>query len=93
MDMVTDASCVQSGGTPVAQSSGLTLAVTPLEMKRIRKKLGLKQGEMVTLFAGGGHNSVSRYERGEVEPPKSLQILMRLLDRHPELLNEIPRYS
>ncbi|MGK9415378.1 type II toxin-antitoxin system MqsA family antitoxin [Pseudomonas cedrina] len=56
------------------------------ELKRIRRKLHLSQKETVELLSGGGHNAVSRYERGEVLPPKSLVILMRLLERHPHLL-------
>lgn len=56
------------------------------ELKRIRRKLHLTQKETVHLLSGGGHNAFSRYERGEVTPPKSLMVLMRLLDRHPHLL-------
>ena len=58
------------------------------EMKRIRRKLHLSQKETVQLLSGGGHNALSRYERGEVLPPKSLVVLMRLLERHPHLLVE-----
>ena len=56
------------------------------EMKRIRRKLHLSQKEAVALLSGGGHNAFSRYERGEVLPPKALMLLMRLLDRYPHLL-------
>ena len=56
------------------------------EMKRIRRKLHLTQKEAVHLLSGGGHNAFSRYERGEVLPPKALMLLMRLLDRYPHLL-------
>lgn len=56
------------------------------EIKRTRRKLHLSQKETVELLSGGGHNALSRYERGELLPPKSLVILMRLLDRHPHLL-------
>ncbi|MCP2074305.1 UNVERIFIED_ORG: HTH-type transcriptional regulator/antitoxin MqsA [Pseudomonas lini] len=56
------------------------------EMKRIRRKLHLSQKEAVALLSGGGHNAFSRYERGEVLPPKALTLLMRLLDRYPHLL-------
>lgn len=56
------------------------------EMKRIRHKLHLSQKEAVLLLSGGGHNAFSRYERGEILPPKALMLLMRLLDRHPHLL-------
>ena len=56
------------------------------EMKRIRRKLHLTQKEAVELLSGGGHNAFSRYERGELLPPKPLVLLMRLLDRYPHLL-------
>lgn len=56
------------------------------EIKRVRRKLNLSQKEAVALLSGGGHNAFSRYERGEVLPPKALMLLMRLLDRYPHLL-------
>ncbi|MEN2393517.1 type II toxin-antitoxin system MqsA family antitoxin [Pseudomonas halotolerans] len=58
------------------------------EMKRIRRKLHLSQKEAVLLLSGGGHNAFSRYERGEVLPPKALILLMRLLDLYPHLLTD-----
>jgi HTH-type transcriptional regulator/antitoxin MqsA len=58
------------------------------EMKRIRRKLHLTQKEAVDLLSGGGHNAFSRYERGELLAPKPLVLLMRLLDRHPHLLED-----
>ena len=58
------------------------------EMKRIRRKLHLTQKEAVELLSGGGHNAFSRYERGEITPPKPLMVLMRLLDRYPYLLTD-----
>jgi len=58
------------------------------EVRRIRKKLGLTQREAGRLF-GGGHNAFSRYERGLARQPKGTDHLLRILDRHPELLNEL----
>jgi HTH-type transcriptional regulator/antitoxin MqsA len=55
---------------------------------RIRRKLKLTQKQAANLF-GGGVNAFSRYERGEVEPGLSTMKLLRLLDKHPELLKEI----
>ncbi|MEK1909299.1 MAG: type II toxin-antitoxin system MqsA family antitoxin [Pseudomonas chlororaphis] len=63
------------------------------EMKRIRRKLHLSQKDAVKLLSGGGHNAFSRYERGEVAPPQPLFMLMRLLDRHPELMAEVHALS
>lgn len=59
------------------------------EMKRIRRKLHLTQKETVQVLSGGGHNAFSRYERGEILPPKTLVLLMRLLDRYPHLLADV----
>ncbi|GHT94565.1 antitoxin [Betaproteobacteria bacterium] len=59
-----------------------------IEVRTIRKKLGLKQHEAAKLF-GGGINAFSEYELGKTRPHKSTLQLLRLLNRHPELLNEI----
>jgi len=58
------------------------------EMRRIRRKLHLTQKEAVQLLSGGGHNAFSRYECGELLPPKPLVLLMRLLDRYPHMLTD-----
>ena len=62
------------------------------ELVRIRKKLGLSQKEAAKI-AGGGHNAFSRYERGEAKPLAAVVNLFRLLDRHPELLNELKQQA
>jgi HTH-type transcriptional regulator/antitoxin MqsA len=58
------------------------------ELRAIRKKLGLKQAEAGRLF-GGGVNAFSEYERGKTQPHKSTVLLLKLLDKHPELLKEL----
>jgi HTH-type transcriptional regulator/antitoxin MqsA len=58
------------------------------EIRRIRRKLGLTQVAAARL-TGGGHNAFSRYERGEVAPLPAVIKLLRLLDKHPELLKDI----
>jgi HTH-type transcriptional regulator/antitoxin MqsA len=58
------------------------------ELRAIRKKLGLKQAEAGRIF-GGGINAFSEYERGKTQPHKSTLLLLRLLGRHPELMEEI----
>ena len=59
-----------------------------VEVRAIRKRLGLKQSEASALF-GGGINAFSEYERGIRQPAKSTLLLLKLLDIHPELLPEI----
>ncbi|MEQ1589293.1 MAG: type II toxin-antitoxin system MqsA family antitoxin [Gallionella sp.] len=58
------------------------------ELTRIRKKLRLTQAKAAVL-AGGGKNAFSRYEKGKVKPVAAVINLFRLLDRHPELLEEL----
>ncbi len=62
--------------------------VDPGFIASVRKKLALDQREAAELF-GGGVNAFSRYENGKTKPPLALVKLLRVLDRHPDLLNEI----
>lgn len=54
----------------------------------MRKKLGLGQREAAEIF-GGGINAFSRYENGKTKPPLALVKPFKLLDRPPDLLNEV----
>lgn len=60
------------------------------ELRRIRKKLGINQVE-ASLLTGGGHNAFSRYETGKVTPAPAVINLFRLLDKHPEEIDELKR--
>lgn len=63
--------------------------LTPEEIHKIRKKiLKISQHEAANIF-GGGQNAFSRYERGELAPPRALSNLLRILSRHPNQLIEI----
>ncbi|NSX14891.1 type II toxin-antitoxin system MqsA family antitoxin [Cupriavidus taiwanensis] len=62
--------------------------VDPAYITEVRRKLRLDQREAAEIF-GGGVNAFSRYETGRTKPPLALVKLLRLLDRHPELLDEI----
>jgi HTH-type transcriptional regulator/antitoxin MqsA len=58
------------------------------EVRATRKKLNLTQAEAGRLF-GGGVVAFSEYENGKTQPHKSTILLLRLLNRHPELLSEL----
>jgi HTH-type transcriptional regulator/antitoxin MqsA len=58
-------------------------------IRAIRKKLGLRQADAGRIF-GGGVSAFSDYERGKRTPHKAVLNLLHLLDRHPELLKELP---
>ena len=62
--------------------------VDPGFIIKVRKKLDLGQREAAEIF-GGGINAFSRYENGKTKPPLALVQLFKLLDRHPDLLNEV----
>ncbi|WP_431259766.1 type II TA system antitoxin MqsA family protein [Roseateles chitinivorans] len=62
--------------------------VDPSFIAEVRKRLALDQREAGEIF-GGGVNAFSRYETGKTQPPLALIKLLRLLDRHPDLLEEI----
>ena len=62
--------------------------VDPAFITEVREKLDLDQKQAAEIF-GGGHNAFSRYENGRTKPPLALVQLLRVLDRHPELLSEI----
>jgi HTH-type transcriptional regulator/antitoxin MqsA len=60
------------------------------EIRRIRRKLGLSQAQASEL-TGGGPNAFSRYELGKANPMPAVVNLLRLLDKHPELLRELTK--
>lgn len=62
--------------------------VDPAFIASVRKKLDLDQREAAEIF-GGGVNAFSRYENGKTKPPLALVKLLKVLDRHPDLLNEV----
>ena len=62
--------------------------IDPAFIVNVRKKLALDQQEAAEIF-GGGVNAFSRYENGKTKPSLALVKLLKLLDTHPELLQEV----
>lgn len=63
-------------------------SVDPGFIAGVRKKLRLDQREAAEIF-GGGVNAFSRYETGKTQPPLALVKLLKILERHPDLLAEV----
>ncbi len=61
--------------------------VDPSFIVGLRKKLHLDQREAAEIF-GGGVNAFSRHENGK-KSPLALVKLLKVLDRHPDFLEEI----
>lgn len=62
--------------------------IDPAYIVEVRKKLRLDQRQAGEIF-GGGVNAFSRYETGKARPSISTIKLLKLLDKYPELLEEI----
>lgn len=61
---------------------------SPATIRRVRARLNLSQREAGNLLRVG-ENAFDKYERGLVEPSGPTSQLLRLLDRHPELVEEL----
>jgi HTH-type transcriptional regulator/antitoxin MqsA len=61
---------------------------SPATIRRVRAKLKLSQREAGALFKVG-ENAFDKYERGLVEPSGPTSQLLRVLDRHPEIVDEL----
>jgi HTH-type transcriptional regulator/antitoxin MqsA len=62
--------------------------VQPGYITEVRKKLHLTKKEASEIF-GGGKNGFALYETGQAKPPVSLIKLLKVLDKHPDLLSEV----
>ena len=62
------------------------------EVKRIRTKIGLTQREAGAIF-GGGPNAFQKYEQGTVTVSKPMSNLLRLVEKHPEEVEELRKYA
>ena len=62
--------------------------IDPKFITKVRKRLNLDQRQAAEIF-GGGSNAFSRYETGRVAPPRPLVLLFKVLDKYPELLDEL----
>lgn len=64
----------------------------PHDVKRIRTKIGLTQREAGSLL-GGGPNAFQKYEQDTVSVSKPMSNLLRVLDRHPEEIEELRKQA
>ena len=81
--------CDRIGELALAFNKQVNAAIVdPAFIVSVRRKLELDQREAGEIF-GGGVNAFSRYETGRTKPPLALVKLLKLLDRHPNLLEEI----
>ena len=89
-EIILDASNSMRAGSLMGEFNKQVNAasVDPQFIVSVRKKLDLDQKEAAAIF-GGGVNAFSRYENGKTRPPLSLVKLLKVLERHPDLLSEV----
>jgi HTH-type transcriptional regulator/antitoxin MqsA len=61
---------------------------SPETIRRIRTKLKLSQREAGSVLKVG-ENAFDKYERGLIEPSGPTSQLLKVLDKHPDLLDEL----
>lgn len=61
---------------------------SPATIRRVRTKLKLSQREAGLLFKVG-ENAFDKYERGLVEPSGPTSQLIKVLDRHPQIVDDL----
>lgn len=66
--------------------------LAPEDVKRIRTKIGLTQQQAGAII-GGGPNAFQKYEAGEVTVSKGISNLLRVLERHPEEIEELKKFA
>jgi HTH-type transcriptional regulator / antitoxin MqsA len=79
-----------------AKALARNAALTPIQIKAIREKIGLSQKAASAAF-GGGPKSFEKYESGEVSPSASIIKLLMLALEHPKFFKkkkgEVPLVS
>jgi HTH-type transcriptional regulator / antitoxin MqsA len=64
----------------------------PHEVRQIREKFGLTQREAGAII-GGGPNAFQKYEQGTVTVSKGISNFLRVLERHPEEIEELKKQA
>jgi len=64
----------------------------PQDVRRIREKFGLTQREAGAII-GGGPNAFQKYEQGTVTVSKGISNFLRVLERHPEEIEELKKQA
>lgn len=76
------------GETPAAR----TFALEPLDIKIIREKLGLTQVQFAALL-GISVGTLRNWEQGRREPEGPAKVLLRIVEKHPEVVLDVVRSS
>jgi HTH-type transcriptional regulator/antitoxin MqsA len=80
---------VRTSGEMLAFNKTVNAKLTPIHLlPAVRRRFNLTQQQAAKVF-GGGPNAFSRYESGKTKPPLTLVQLFKVLDKHPDLFEEV----
>ena len=80
---------VVDGVREIKNGGGKRTQVTPKsDVARVRLKSGLSQAEFATLL-GVSKRTLEQWEQGRREPSGAAKTLLRIAERHPEVLIEV----
>ena len=73
----------------LAFNKKVNATLTPIDLlTTVRQRFRLTQQQAGKVF-GGGTNAFTRYESGKTKPPLALVKLFGILDKHPDLFEEV----
>jgi len=80
---------VRTSREMIAFNKTVNAKLTPIDLlPTVRRRFNLTQQQAAKVF-GGGPNAFSRYECGKTKPPLALVQLFKVLDKHPDLFEEV----
>ena len=80
---------VLDGVKEIKRGGGRKVAVKPTsEVVRVRMKSGLSQAQFAAVL-GVSKRTLEQWEQGRREPSGAAQTLLRIADKHPEVLLEV----
>ena len=80
---------VRTSREMLAFNKTVNAKLTPIDLlSAVRQRFNLTQQQAAKVF-GGGPNAFSRYESGKTRPPRALVQLFKVLDKHPDLFEEV----
>ena len=87
---------IQSANEALAYAQGEAskefVVHTPVDVKALRKKLGLNQPEFAARY-GLAVGTVRDWEQGRSQPDRPAQVLLRVIEQEPEMVQRVLEHA
>ena len=77
----------------IAWSKGMVKDIAPWEIRELREKYDLSQGDACRVFNCGSKTQFSKWERGEVAPTGTASLTLREALNNPEFMSKLARQA